>query len=142
MYLDIKLTLKAYSILELDESVWFENNLIYCVSHPWKFRKQYFELWVESDDLDMCQVPIFWGGFWSITMRQLLPMWGLGAKRPKKFKSEQKELELSKLHHSICLMSWSFWCGRTSKSDEKWQIYGHLKFVQKCRPGPFWTNNW
>ena len=39
-------------------------------------------------------------------------------------------------------MSWSFWCGRTSKSDEKLPSYCYLKFAQKWCPGPFWTNNW
>ena len=32
---------------------------------------------------------------------------------------------------------WNFWKFPLSKSS-----YGHLKFAQKWRPGPFWANNW
>ena len=66
------------------------NHVSSCVvtcHHPWIFWKQDFELWVVGDDQDMYQH--IWGDFWS--MRPLLSMWSLGAKKSKKIQTLKKE---------------------------------------------------
>ena len=63
-------------------------------------------------------------------------------KYPKKANLKGRRYSLVIYFTRFVSMSWSIWCGRTSKSDEKWPSYGHLKFAQKWRPGPFWADNW
>ena len=76
-------------------------------------------------------VPSWWGRFWvhAHTVAHVRP-W---SKKCPQYQN-LNEIKLSFLYHSILLMSWSFRCGRTSKSDEKWPNYGYLKFDQKWRP--------
>ena len=79
-------------------------------------------MWDEGEDQDPS--PHFGGGFG--TMRAMLPMWGLGAKKEvQKLTPKLKKVELWFWHHSIRLEKTNNLEKITSKSDEKWPSYVH-----------------
>ena len=88
--------------------------------------KTRFDLWVGvmAWTVDMYYYQKLDGCFGSTCA--ILPMWGLGAKNGS---------NLAVKTIWFVSTSWSFWCGRMSKSDKKWPSYAHPMLGQKWRPG-------